>query len=42
MRAMRYTDGTRFADLANPISTHIYRQIGYHLVCDVQQIKFFD
>jgi uncharacterized protein len=31
---------TLFADLANPISNHIYQAIGYKLVCDVNEYIF--
>jgi predicted GNAT family acetyltransferase len=31
-----------FTDLANPTSNHIYRQIGYEPVCDVDEYRFED
>ena len=29
-----------FTDLANPTSNHIYAEIGYEPVCDVDEIRF--
>ena len=29
-----------FADLANPISNHIYERIGYRPVCDYEEYRF--
>ena len=29
-----------FTDLANPISNHIYQEIGYEPVCDVAEYRF--
>jgi predicted GNAT family acetyltransferase len=31
---------TLFTDLANPTSNHIYQEVGYEAVCDVDEYKF--
>lgn len=43
--SQRLLDGGRkfcflFTDLSNPISNHIYQEIGYEPVCDVDQYRF--
>jgi hypothetical protein len=29
-----------FTDLANPTPNHIYQEVGYEAVCDVDEYKF--